>query len=147
MNSIVKTIGVAALTLTATTASAFDTLYVRQVSGDTAIALSEVTEIQFLDEGVAVTTTQGTQSFDYSTFCSLRFDQNHTGGVEALKGDAGYSIDGNRVTIAGAAEVSVVATDGRTVLTARGSEADLQTLPTGLYLVKGGCVAVKFVKK
>lgn len=147
MKSILKSIGVAALTLTATTASAFDTLYVRQTSGDTQIALSDITEIQFLDEGVSVTTTQGTQTFDYANFCSLRFDQNHTGGVAALEGDAAYGIEGNRVYIAGASGVSVFATDGRMVLSSSGSEADLQTLPAGLYLVKGGRVALKFVKK
>ncbi|MGN0212342.1 MAG: T9SS type A sorting domain-containing protein [Muribaculaceae bacterium] len=148
MKSIEKRIGAAALMLTAVlSASAFDAIYVRQTSGDTKIALADLKEIAFLDEGVSVVTTDGSSLYGYDTFCSLRFNQNHSGGVTEVVADAAYSFDGNVLEIPGSESVSVYSFDGRLVLDAAGTTADVRQLPVGIYLVKAGNVTFKIVKR
>ena len=148
MNFINKSIGVLTLVLaSASTASAFDALYVRQTTGDTKFAIADITEIAFLDEGVSVVTAGGANLYGYDNFCSLRFNQEHTGGVESTFADVNYKFDGSMVAVPGAASIEVYSFDGSKVLGVEGDKADVQLLSAGVYVVKAGNVAFKIVKR
>ena len=88
---------------------------------------------------------------------SIRFEQRDgSAGVEAVKPDGGLrlinGVVSSQLVLTGAkGTISIFSANGTQVLSVKASEGEtrlnVQTLPTGVYIVRCGKAAFKFMKK
>jgi hypothetical protein len=88
---------------------------------------------------------------------SIRFEQRDgSAGVEAVKPDGGLrlinGVVSSQLVLTGAkGTISIISANGAQVLSVQASEGEtcinVQTLPTGVYIVRCGKAAFKFMKK
>lgn len=125
---------------------AADNLYVRQSDGDTEISISSIKEITFPSGKIVVALNDGTsKTYSSSTFVSLRFNGNVGSGVENSIAENAISFDG--VVVKSSQEgIAIYSADGRLVVASEGTEVNVSSLASGIYIVKSGSITSKIVK-
>lgn len=134
--------------------SAADNIIVRQKTGDTSHAISQISKITFPTDGsgVVFNYTDGTsQTFARSQFVSLRFNGNLVGAELIEKGHQSaiiYSPATETIMLLGADDVIYVYSSCGALV----AEGNAPTLPVahlaeGTYIVKSGSLTSKFVKR
>lgn len=122
-------------------------LVVRQTTGDTLFPLDKIASVSFPEAGGAVVTLTDNQSasFTLPAFLSVRFNQNHYGGVEELTTEQGALVYDNLQLLAPGRRISVYNAQGMQVASGD-NMIDTSTLPTGLYIAVAGGSTLKFMR-
>ena len=107
---------------------AVDYLFVREKTGDTQIAISDIESITFPDGKVVITKVDG-NSYD----------------VADDKKEITY--DGTTVAVANGGRITVCTIDGRVIATSENGAVDVSELNNGVYIVTSDSVTTKIVKK
>lgn len=125
-----------------------ENMVVRQKTGDTSIAISNISQITFpAAGGVLISLNDGTsQSYAHENLYSLRFNMAVT-AIEQIDAKENNAIvfDGTTVS-APTAGISVYSLDGSLVANGGSSRLDVSHLVSGVYIVKAGCLTAKIVK-
>ena len=123
----------------------------------TSIEMSKLGMLVAADDNItfALVAADGTVLED--GVASIRFEQRDgSAGVEAVKPDGGLrlinGVVSSQLVLTGAkGTISIISANGAQVLSVQASEGEtcinVQTLPTGVYIVRCGKAAFKFMKK
>jgi len=124
---------------------------------DVSIEMSKLGMLVAADDNItfALVAADGTVLED--GVASIRFEQRDgSAGVEAVKPDGGLrlinGVVSSQLVLTGAkGTISIISANGAQVLSVQASEGEtcinVQTLPTGVYIVRCGKAAFKFMKK
>ncbi|MBQ9072866.1 MAG: hypothetical protein IJY30_00145 [Muribaculaceae bacterium] len=142
------------LFLLSLTLGAVENLIVRQASGDTSFAISQISHVVFSADGSGVILyfTDGTnQTFGKTDFLSLRFNTNFT-GAELVGKDAEsaivYNNDCATLYLLGAeTPIYVYSPNGSLVAETDDTSLCISHLPAGAYVVKSGSLISKILKR
>lgn len=122
--------------------------------------IADINRITFADEGLILTTTED-ETIPYESFSKMVFDyegaynQSHIEQLAIAKQELQVIASGNSLSIAGIGaeptDVAIYSTTGQMVVHINGytdgSNIDISTLPTGIYLVTTCYSSTKFIKK
>ena len=126
---------------------AADELYVRQNSGDTRISIGSIKEITFPSGQVVVTMNDGTsKTYESSSFISLRFNGNQNVGIESISNIVDSIVFNGAIVKSPQLGILIYSTDGCLVMSSEGTEVNVSSLESGVYVVKAGCLTSKIVK-
>ncbi len=128
---------------------AVDYLFVREKTGDTQIAISDIESITFPDGKVVITKVDG-NSYDVADdkIYSLRFNGNSSEiCVLPLDDKKEITYDGTTVAVANGGRITVCTIDGRVIATSENGAVDVSELNNGVYIVTSDSVTTKIVKK
>lgn len=120
-----------------------------------AFTLKDLTEIKLTDSGLSFVGKE-TGEISFADLVSFNFADSAPAAVEAVPsedGSLGVMLNGGLLTLSGLPEgesLGIYSVDGKLSLfrdTYNGEALDVSSLPSGIYIVRAGNQAMKFIKK